>query len=389
MDLATLWYLTTGTAVLATIMTLWERKGHGQRSRELGLWAAAYGVFSLGCILSILRRDLPGISGFAAANTAMMLGYLLVLQGALALDGRRLYPGLIAGLLAVIGSAWFAAGPEAAGLFWNHVSALPIAIVSSLIALVLLRSRTVRTLRSRPIAVAVFASHGLFYAGRTFLVPVIAAIHGEEVLALVAEITMYEAVLFTVAMPMSLLALVREEDRASLLSTARTDFLTTLSNRKGFFELGPRHLSGTGKDAPHSLLAFDLDHFKAINDRYGHDAGDRVLKLFADIARDVAGQRAMSARLGGEEFVILLPQTRGADAHAIGQNIARSFTETAARSDGLGIPATVSIGLAETRGREPDLAALLAAADGALYQAKTLGRNRIEIAKPEQIARAA
>ncbi|WP_293798288.1 diguanylate cyclase [uncultured Bosea sp.] len=389
MDLATLWYLTTGTALIAAVMTLWERKAHAQRARELGLWATAYAVFAIGCVLAMNRNTLPGITGFAVTNVVMMLGYLVMLQGALALDGRRLHPLLIAGLLTAIGIAWFSAGVDAAGLLWNHVSAFPIAVVSGLTALALLRSRTVRALRSRPIAVAVFAGHGLFYAARTFVVPVITAIHGEDVLALVAEITMYEAVLVTVAMPMSLLALVREEDRASLLATARTDFLTTLNNRQGFFELGPRHLSGASRDAAHSLLAFDLDHFKTINDRYGHDVGDRVLKLFADIAREVAGQRAMSARLGGEEFAILLPQTRGADAHAIGQSIARSFTETAARSDGLGIPATVSIGLAETSGSEPDLATLLAAADRALYQAKTLGRNRIEIAKPERVARAA
>ena len=389
MDLATLWYLTTGTAVLAAIMTFWERKGHGQRGSELGLWASAYASFALGCVLALARKDLPGVSGFAISNLAMMLGYLLVLRGVLLLDGRRLHVVVILALLVAIGTAWFAAGITAAGLLWNHVSSVPIALVSGLTAFTLLRSRTVRSLRSRPIAVAVFASHSLFYAGRAFVVPVIAASHGENVLALVAEITMYEAVLFTFAMPMSLLALVREEDRASLLATARTDFLTALNNRQGFFELGPRHLSHAGKDAPHSLLAFDLDHFKAINDRHGHDAGDRVLKLFADIAREVAGTRAMCARLGGEEFAILLPQTRGAEAHAIGQNIARSFTETAARGDGLGIPATVSIGLAETSDREPDLAALLAAADRALYQAKTLGRNRIEIAKPEPVARAA
>jgi len=389
MDLATLWYLTTGTAFIAAVMTFWERKAHAQRSRELGLWAAAYVVFAIGCVLAMTRGALPGISGLAITNVVMMLGYLLVLQGALALDGRRLHPVLILGLLAAIGTAWFSAGTDAADLLWNHVSAFPIAVVAGLTALALLRSRTVRTLRSRPVAVAVFAGHGLFYAVRTFVVPVIAAIHGENVLALVAEITMYEAVLFTVAMPMSLLALVREEDRASLLAAARTDFLTTLNNRQGFFELAPGHLSGAGKDAPHCLLAFDLDHFKAINDRYGHEAGDRVLRHFADIARDMAGPQAMSARLGGEEFAILLPNTGGGDAHAIGQSIAQRFTETAAEPSGLGIPATVSIGLAEASGREVDLAALLAAADRALYRAKMLGRNRIEIAKPEQIARAA
>lgn len=389
MDLATLWYLTTGTAVLAAIMTFWERKGHGQRSRELGLWAAAFGAFTLGCILSMVRRDLPGVSGFALSNLAMMLGYLLVFQGVLLLDGRRLHPSVIIGLLAGIGCIWFMAGGAAAEFLWNHASSLPIAIVCGLTALSLLRSRTVQALRSRPIAVAVFACHALFYVARAFVVPVLASIHGEEVLALVAEITMYEAVLFTVAMPMSFLALVREEDRANLLTTARTDFLTGLNNRQGFFELAPRRLSHAGTGVSHTLLAFDLDHFKAINDRYGHDAGDRILELFADVAREIAGPQAMSTRLGGEEFAILLPDTQSADAHAIGEHIARRFAETAAQSDGLGIPATVSVGLAETSGERVDLPALLAAADRALYQAKMLGRNRIEIAKPEVVAKAA
>lgn len=389
MDLATLWYLTTGTAVLAAIMTFWERKGHGQRADELGLWAAAFGAFTLGCILSMIRKDLPGVSGFALSNVAMMLGYLLVFQGVLRLDGRRLHPAVIIGLLAGIGSAWFVAGAAAAEFLWNHASSLPIAVVCGLTALTLLRSRTVQALRSRPIAVAVFACHALFYVARAFVVPVLASIHGDEVLALVAEITMYEAVLFTVAMPMSLLALVREEDRANLLATARTDFLTGLNNRQGFFELAPRRLSQAGKHAPHSLLAFDLDHFKAINDRYGHDAGDRILGLFAKIAREIAGPQAMCARLGGEEFAILLQGTKGADAHAVGEHIARRFAEAAAQHDGLDIPATVSIGLAETSSERIDLAVLLAAADRALYRAKALGRNRIEIEKPEPVARAA
>ncbi len=389
MHLATLWYLTTGTALIAAVMTLWERKGHGQRSRELGLWSAAYAIFAVGCVLAMIRDALPGLSGFAITNVVMMLGYLLMLQGALALDGRRLHPVLIAGLLAAIGIAWLSADTEAADLLWNHVSAFPIAVVSGLTALALRRSRAVRTLRSRPVAVAVFAGHSLFYAVRTFVAPIVAAIHGEGLLALVAEVTMYEAVLFTVAMPMSLLALVREEDRARLLAAARTDFLTSLNNRQGFFELAPERLNSVGKDAPHSLLAFDLDHFKAINDRYGHDAGDRVLKHFADIARDMAGPQAMSARLGGEEFAILLPHTRGADAQAIGQSIARRFAETVAERGGLGIAATVSIGLAEASAPGVELAALLAAADRALYRAKMLGRNRIEVAQPLPVTKAA
>lgn len=370
-------------------MTLWERNAQTQRSRELGLWASAYAAFALGCILAMNRNVLPGVSGPALTNVVMMLGYLLVLQGILALDGRKLHPALMTGLLVAIGAAWFLAGAGAVGLFWNHVSSFPIAVISALTALALLRSRTARRLRSRPVAITVFACHALFYAGRTFAVPVMTSIYGSDVLSTVAEITMYEAVLFTVAMSMSMLTLIREEDRARLLATTRTDFLTGLNNRQGFFELAPRSLSRHGKGTAHSLLAIDLDHFKAINDRYGHEAGDHVLKLFASIASEIAGSEATSARLGGEEFAILLPNTNGEDARAIGQSIAQRFTETAARRDGLAIPATISIGLAEAKAQEADLVALLAAADHALYRAKTLGRNRIESAKPGQVAKAA
>ncbi|MGX5737085.1 GGDEF domain-containing protein [Bosea thiooxidans] len=389
MDLATLWYLTTGTLLVAAAMTLWERKAQAQRARELGLWAAAYGVFVLGCILSMNRAHFPGVAGPAISNVVMMLGYLLVLQGALTLDGKQLRPTFITGLLAAIGAIWFAAGAGAATLLWNHVSAFPIAVTCALTALTLWRSRTARRLRSRPVAVAVFACHSLFYAARTFIVPVVTATYGNKVLPVVAEITMYEAVLFSVAMAMSLLTLVREEDRARLLARTRTDFLTELHNRQGFFELAPKRLSRAGKDASHSLLAIDLDHFKAINDRYGHEAGDRVLKLFASIARETAGPAAMSARLGGEEFAILLSNTAAAEARAVAEDIARRFAETAAQSDGLAIPATASIGIAETRGEEADLVALLAAADRALYRAKMAGRNRIEVAKPVRVAEAA
>ncbi|MDR6872882.1 diguanylate cyclase (GGDEF)-like protein [Bosea sp. BE125] len=389
MDLTTLWHLTTGTLLVAAAMTLWEWKAQARRSRELGLWASAYGFFAFGCILALNRSLLPGVAGPAATNVVMMLGYLLVLQGALALDGRRLHPAFIAAPLAFIGAAWFAVGAGSADLLWNHVSSFPIALVCALTALALLRSRTARGLRSRPIAVAVFAGHALFYCARAFAVPALASAYGDAVLSIVARLTMYEAVIFSVTMAMSLLALVREEDHARLLASARTDFLTDLNNRQGFFELAPKRLSQAEKDASHALLAVDLDHFKAINDRYGHEAGDRVLKLFANIVREVAGPDAMSARLGGEEFAILLPNVTGEDALLVGQSIVRRFAETAARDDELGIPATVSIGLAEAGSQEADLTTLLATADRALYQAKKLGRNRVESAKPDRVARAA
>jgi hypothetical protein len=250
MDLATLWYLTLGTLLVAAAMTLWERAAHPQRAPELGLWAAAYGVFAAGCALAMNRSMLPGVAGSALTNVVMMLGYMLVLQGVLRLDDRKLPGALTATVLAAIGAAWFVAGTGLGTTFWNYVSAFPIAAVSGLTALALLRSRTARGLRSRPIAIAVFACHGIFNLARTFVAPIVAAQLGDGVPLTVAKMTMYEAVLFSVAMPMSLLALVREEERAQLLTAARTDFLTGLHNRQGFFELGPDRLRLESKGAP-------------------------------------------------------------------------------------------------------------------------------------------
>lgn len=388
MDLPTLWYLTIGTLLIATAMTLWERKAQALRSRELGIWAFAYCVFTIGCVLAMNRSLLPGVSGSALTNVVMVFGYMLVLHGALLLDGKRVRPILFIVLLAALAASWFIAGTGLGSIFWNHVGSLPIAVLCALTALTLFRSRTAKGLRSRSIAIAIFVCHSIFYGGRAFVVPFVTSLYGDGVLPLVAEITMYEAVLFTVAMPMSFLLLVREEDRARLLAASRTDFLTGLNNRQGFFELGPELLK-QGKGGSHILLAADLDHFKAINDEHGHDAGDRVLRLFASIASETAGPGAISARLGGEEFAILLPNIGKEGASMVAESVARRFAEKAARSDGLGIPATVSIGLAEVQTGEMDLSELLAAADGALYRAKKLGRNRIEIAKPKKIATAA
>jgi diguanylate cyclase (GGDEF)-like protein len=389
MDLATLWYLTIGTLVVAMAMTLWERQAHVQRSRELGIWAAAYGVFTLGCLLAMYRNLLPGVAGPALTNVVMVLGYAIVLQGVLALDGKGFRATLLTGFLLLLGAAWFVGGAEMGSAFWNHIGALPIAVICGLTALALYRSRTATGLRSRPIAIIVFACHSLTYAIRSFVVPVIVASQGESVLPIVAKLTMYEAVLFTVAMPMSLIALVREEDRARLLANARTDFLTGLHNRQGFFELGPERFRQNSESPSHALLAFDLDHFKAINDTYGHEAGDQVLRLFAQIAGEAAGPDALCARLGGEEFAILLPGKSREDARGIAEDVVRCFAEAAARSDGLAIAATVSVGLAMEAAGKTALAELLAVADGALYRAKLLGRNRIEIAGATGVATAA
>jgi diguanylate cyclase (GGDEF)-like protein len=384
-DLQTLYILTVGTLVVAAGMMVWERQAHPHRARELGFWAVGSLTFVAGCVVATNRASFPGISGLAAANLIFITGYLLQLHGVRQLDGSagwRWYAVTLAGL-AALWALWGGAFPQA---FWNHIAAIPIAAICGLTALTVFRGRAVRSLRSRPLAVTIPGGHAVFYLVRAAVVPPLAAAYGSEVIATMAKITMYEAVLYSVAMPMALVSLVREEAQERLYAAARTDYLTGLANRHGFFEQGGLILAERAADAPLTLLAFDLDHFKSINDRYGHAAGDAVIRLFARVVGDVASEGAVSgavlARLGGEEFSALLPGQGIAEARRIGEQVARQFAEASAGSEGLGISATVSIGLVEARPEHGDLGPLLAQADRALYRAKALGRNRVEVAGP-------
>jgi diguanylate cyclase (GGDEF)-like protein len=377
LDLLTLYGLAIGTLLVCAAMTLWERQARPERSAELGTWASGYGLLAVGCGLAIVRTHLPAPWGWALSNLVILSGYLLILNGVGRVNGRR-YARASIGILVVVALVWAAGGLGAQALFWNYCSAFPIAVACGLTARELLRDGPLRSMRSLPLPVAITGGHALFYAFRAMVLPVLVAHHGDGILPALGEATLYEGVLYSVAMPMALLALVREEAQGHLLAASRTDYLTGLGNRQRFFEEGAKMLSRTG---PVSLLAFDLDHFKAINDRWGHAAGDEVLKSFAAVARETVGAGALLVRIGGEEFAALLPGQDGSGAQRIGQAVARRFAKTAS-GDGGRVRATVSVGVAELGPDGCDLPSLMSTADRALYSAKALGRNRTEFARP-------
>jgi two-component system, cell cycle response regulator len=165
---------------------------------------------------------------------------------------------------------------------------------------------------------------------------------------------------------------------------ASTDPLTELWNRRGFQEVLDTELARAQRDdRPLSLLIIDLDHFKAVNDRLGHPGGDAVLRSFGQQVRRLTRGVDVSARLGGEEFAILLPDAAKHDAFLVAERLRRAakaaFVDTPA-------PLTVSIGVAchPDDGDDPD--ELMRAGDEALYAAKQLGRDRSVIYNPEVIA---
>ncbi len=163
------------------------------------------------------------------------------------------------------------------------------------------------------------------------------------------------------------------------LEAAVVDSLTGLNNRR-YLEtaLGALVRTAVGRDRPLCAMLLDLDHFKAVNDTYGHDVGDEVLKIFALRLRQVVRSGDIVCRLGGEEFIVVLPETRLDVAQRVAERIRSTVGLTPfAVADGTRqIDVTVSIGLAD-RGRDGDSAALMKRADQALYRSKHGGRNRV------------
>lgn len=160
---------------------------------------------------------------------------------------------------------------------------------------------------------------------------------------------------------------------------AKSDALTGLNNRRSFEVFGRREVSRACRHGePLAVLMMDIDHFKEINDTYGHDAGDEVLKLLAQICVSQLRDIDLIARLGGEEFALLLSNTDLKNAQIVAERIRTTLAQTAVTtSDGTIISFTVSIGLVPLSDTLRDLKALLKKADDALYFAKKTGRNRV------------
>ena len=165
------------------------------------------------------------------------------------------------------------------------------------------------------------------------------------------------------------------------------DALSGLLNRRGFEEAAGRILGGpAGIGAPATLILADLDHFKRINDTWGHVAGDDVIVAFAERLKAAAGDDAMTARVGGEEFVVLLPAANTQVGQMVAEGIRSSFAaDLGPGLSSLGI-VTASFGVAEVAPGE-SLDDCLKRADGALYRAKAQGRNRVRVAEVARPAR--
>jgi diguanylate cyclase (GGDEF)-like protein len=183
------------------------------------------------------------------------------------------------------------------------------------------------------------------------------------------------------------LVMLLERREAEQRSFAMSDPLTGLMNRRAFADFAERMgRRRAGLRSSMALLVLDLDHFKSVNDRYGHEVGDRMLELFARIAEQNVRPADQLFRMGGEEFCFALPETSVIEARDIAERVREAFSQvTVETSVGLA-QSTVSIGIAASQ-HAVGVELLLAAADAAVYEAKARGRDCVVVAEPSILLR--
>lgn len=169
-------------------------------------------------------------------------------------------------------------------------------------------------------------------------------------------------------------------DRLEQLATL--DELTGLLNRRqALIKLNDLWALATRYELPFSCILFDIDHFKKFNDQYGHDAGDAVLRATARTATDSVRLVDVVARIGGEEFLVICPNTDVDGAVIVAERLRTRIEQAAVRHNDLQLRVAVSLGVAERHAETPDANALLKRADNALYAAKAAGRNCVQLCR--------
>jgi diguanylate cyclase (GGDEF)-like protein len=236
-------------------------------------------------------------------------------------------------------------------------------------------------LPSRWPVIAVFASFALVFAIRIPLVGVLPFPVGAMPMQ-PGWLGAFNLVMFahTILLSVLLVSMSKERLEFDQRLQAQTDPLTGALNRRAFMLRGERLLQRHQYErASLCLLFLDLDHFKSLNDRFGHSAGDDVLINFVNVVNGCIRPTDFVFRIGGEEFCCLLPNTNTEQAHRVAERIRHQFEIASANVAGESVKATVSLGIASTDIFGYDLETLMRRADMAVYAAKRLGRNQVVV----------
>jgi diguanylate cyclase (GGDEF)-like protein len=337
-------------------------------------------------VLFGLYGSIPDVISIDLANAILFCSFAMTWTGARLFDGRKPLPlGFIAGAVLWLVVCRLPGVMEMTDLRILLSSGI-VAAYTWLTAYEFWRGRS-EPLVSRWPAIFMLFAHGALFLLRTPLSRMLPWSPTNEVFGSVwLTVLSFEALLFTIAIAFILLAMAKERTEFRHKTAAMIDPLTGIANRRAFLHDGTEIMKKQSVDGrPGAVLLLDLDHFKSINDRFGHAIGDRVLQVFAESASANVKPTDLVGRLGGEEFAAVLYDVDRERALIMAERIRSAFAAAAVEVDGRPVMATVSVGMVFNEDSTFDVSALLAQADQALYHAKERGRNRVEIASLELV----
>jgi diguanylate cyclase (GGDEF)-like protein len=348
-------------------------------------WAIGASLGAIGLTVTSLRGVIPLWVAVLIGNPLLLIGWMVFDFGIVAAAGgappRRLGVVLVAAATAAL--AWYL-------LVSVNYPARVLAVVSCLISLDIcaiiacLRHRgssRVGTFRLLAGLLGLLSLSNLLRAVDAF------QFHLTTILSITAQQTQFAfaSIGFSLTATFTLLLLTSQKLQEELDRQARHDSLTNAYNRRALEELADREWARAQRRGyPLAMLVVDLDHFKQVNDKFGHEVGDRALVAASDWARAVLRPEDVWCRYGGEEFVALLPQTDGAHALLVAERLRQAIEQSRLPLPVGALALTVSVGVAEGRPGFAGWRAIVEAADRALYRAKAEGRNRALLA-PEPI----
>lgn len=357
----------------------------GTRDRSVMKWALAGVFFSIGQIFNCftLAPDVATVSPalLALINSSNFLGHAMLLLGVQAHMGRTESPlPLIAAALAILVSVWF----------WPMMHENVVLRVSTLSVLYVGVSVTTAWLLwfghspdlkpYRRAVAGIILSYAVFLSLRMGVLLTPETVNGTEPRDNVLVPVLVAALVFYLFLGVALSLMLFSKKEANLQHLARHDALTGLLNRYSLEEYASRELARARRGGNQfALVSFDMDMFKSVNDNHGHAAGDQLLKEVANRVCTVIRDADVAFRMGGEEFLVMLPDSNQETASQVADRLRDALISHPILYRDYEIPVSASFGVAVLDPEMDDWERLLRRADRALYLAKERGRNRVEI----------
>lgn len=378
-----------GACVSTSHLLIWR----GVRNEiSVPLWGVAYGLCTAAMIMIGLRGVIPGFLSIVVSNSLLLVAVGLVWFGYRRFIGKI---GRYDRFLALLGGLVWLAFACHHKLFADiNLRTHAVSVVQSAyllaIAYELVEHRRKEPLPSLSLTVAAIAVQLALLIARTIHLLIYPLDTGTDTLpsGTPLALTLVGSIGFVVFLGLLQFALVGQRSERRFRVAAETDGLTGVANRRRFLSEVLSHLESS--PASGAMVLFDLDHFKSINDTHGHLTGDRALVEFASILAKATPQRAVAARIGGEEFALFVPDGNAAVAAALAEDIRRLTHAFELSTTNGRLHMTVSVGVADVAEVGSDYETLHGAADVALYRAKSDGRDRVAVYRrepfPKQLA---